>query len=952
MHADPLESRCDAMIASGLADHEGLSWVVEQLGALVHADPDVACSLAEVCASLADRIDAVAVAAGARYQLARVYANRGEPTRALSLIDEARDGHRRAGDELQALRTDLGRMHVLDDFGRHHEAVDVGERTITTLERLAVDPQDEETATWIRAATLENLGVAYGFTESHERALAAYLAAEETYSALGMDADLARVGANRGVELIDAGQAASGIAVLTRSAQQFLVEGDRLWYAKCLGHQATGHMRIGSYVDALSLLEQARQCLEEIGAVTESTRLTAMLADVSLALSLHDEALDLALGAAEVFRDAGMSHDLANTMRACGVASIRAGRHEAAMAYLEEAQLLFEEVGATASAAETTLARAQVLWSTGHHDLARKMTAAATDRLAAGDSPAHLALALMHLADLSEEPCSRLHLTRAAVLVDELGLPPLAHPLHLRLGRSYRRSGDDDRARTHLERAVEIIDVLQGMVTDESLRAVFLGDKRDAVDELADFLLCLPEPDVDTAFAVCDRARSRTLVELTSGAATPVGSAVVARDEFVTVGRELNAIYNGLLSTSGSGSDSRRQVLLSRAASLERELTTLRVRPLIASRSSLGSSPRLRTDEPAAPPPRSGDDGDDVTVLSYEVLGDVVHAFVARGDAVAHRRLEAAASRVAATLQLLDDQWSFFDFGPEFTERNAGSMLALATTTLHDLFNQLFAPIADLIGPPAPSNRVCIVPSGFLHRVPFHALHDGASHLVDDRALTIGPSATIARQASSVEVMSPEIDRRPALVIGLSDPTIPHAAAEARRVASSFEDVHLFVEDDATTDNLRTYAPDAGVIHLACHGLHRAENPLFSSVRLSDRWISAAEIMTLPLRGATVVLSACESGRQASVGAEPLGLTWAFLAAGASAVVVSLWPVQDDVAADVMTSFYRHLHAGAGHAMALQAAQQETARRWPHPYHWAPFALVGPFDQPSIRRSP
>jgi CHAT domain-containing protein len=342
---------------------------------------------------------------------------------------------------------------------------------------------------------------------------------------------------------------------------------------------------------------------------------------------------------------------------------------------------------------------------------------------------------------------------------------------------------------------------------------------------------------------------------------------------------------------------------------------------------------------------------DELTVLTYELLGDAIHAFVARRGTLDHRPLDASASAVRASLRELDDQLGYFELGPEFSARNSPAMSAMVQTTLQDLYAQLVAPIEDLISTTAPSGRICVVPSGFLHRIPFHALHDGASYLVDRWPVTLGPSATIAQRSGSDPAHPSTVAHRTALVFGLSDPTIPHATAEARRVAAMFDDVRVFVDGDATTANLRAHAPHAGVIHLACHGLHRTENPLFSSLRLADGWINSAEIMTLPLRGATVVLSACESGRQAA-GAEPLGLSWAFLAAGASAVIVSLWAVQDDVAADVMTSFYTHLLAGASHAHALRSAQRETARRWAHPYHWAPFALVGPFDPSLLRRSP
>jgi len=130
------------------------------------------------------------------------------------------------------------------------------------------------------------------------------------------------------------------------------------------------------------------------------------------------------------------------------------------------------------------------------------------------------------------------------------------------------------------------------------------------------------------------------------------------------------------------------------------------------------------------------------------------------------------------------------------------------------------------------------------------------------------------------------------------------------------------------------------VLHLACHGLYRSGNPLFSALRLADRWVNAAEILDLDLGGALVTLSACESGRPSRDSAEPVGLAWAFLAAGASGVVVSQWLVDDDATSTLMTALYGHLAAGLGPAEALRQAQLRVAASSPHPYRWAPFVYV------------
>ena len=116
----------------------------------------------------------------------------------------------------------------------------------------------------------------------------------------------------------------------------------------------------------------------------------------------------------------------------------------------------------------------------------------------------------------------------------------------------------------------------------------------------------------------------------------------------------------------------------------------------------------------------------------------------------------------------------------------------------------------------------------------------------------------------------------------------------------------------------------------------------FSSLKLQDGWLTAADVMRLDLTGALVTLSACESGRnEVFAGDEPIGLTRAFLGVGASTLVVSLWLVQDEATASLMEEYYKRLRGGAGPAEALRGAQLAIKEEYPHPYYWAPFVLVG-----------
>ena len=131
-------------------------------------------------------------------------------------------------------------------------------------------------------------------------------------------------------------------------------------------------------------------------------------------------------------------------------------------------------------------------------------------------------------------------------------------------------------------------------------------------------------------------------------------------------------------------------------------------------------------------------------------------------------------------------------------------------------------------------------------------------------------------------------------------------------------------------------------MHLACHGMFRSDNPMFSSLKLHDGWLTAADVLHLDLAGALVTLSACESARnEVFAGDELIGLTRAFLGAGAATLVASLWLVQDETTLEMMETWYEHLSTGVGRAAALRKAQLALKDKYPHPYFWAPFVLIG-----------
>jgi CHAT domain-containing protein len=156
-----------------------------------------------------------------------------------------------------------------------------------------------------------------------------------------------------------------------------------------------------------------------------------------------------------------------------------------------------------------------------------------------------------------------------------------------------------------------------------------------------------------------------------------------------------------------------------------------------------------------------------------------------------------------------------------------------------------------------------------------------------------------------------------------------------------------FLEREATIARLIEQAPGSSIIHLATHGQSRLDAPNFSYVRLADGQLNTIDAFSLDLRDCELVtLSGCETGLALSGGGdEQLGLGRAFLAAGTSSLVISLWPVEDTTTNELMKLFYQNLLNGESKVQALRAAQCQLMRNdksnYAHPYFWAAFRLVG-----------
>jgi CHAT domain-containing protein len=137
----------------------------------------------------------------------------------------------------------------------------------------------------------------------------------------------------------------------------------------------------------------------------------------------------------------------------------------------------------------------------------------------------------------------------------------------------------------------------------------------------------------------------------------------------------------------------------------------------------------------------------------------------------------------------------------------------------------------------------------------------------------------------------------------------------------------------ATVNDVTAAIPGASLVHLAAHGTVRADNPLFSSVGLSDGPLTVYDLERLRRGADTVVLAACEVGRDVVLaGDELLGLSAAFLARETRQVIASVVPIPDAATARLMVSLHTRLAQGAPVAAALAHAQESIDQDDPAAY--------------------
>jgi CHAT domain-containing protein/Tfp pilus assembly protein PilF len=579
---------------------------------------------------------------------------------------------------------------------------------------------------------------------------------------------------------------------------------------------------------------------------------------------------------------------------------------------------------------------------------------------------------------------------------------PLSRAVDYRVGEALtlysiaaakRDRGNLTEALTDIEASLQIIESLRTKIASPELRASYFATVQDYYQFYIDLLMQLhqtqPKSGYDTkAFEASERSRARSLLELLQEANADIRQGVAP--ELLQRERSLQQQLDAI--------EKRRIEFLNRPnptppqqAEFEKQWQTLLAQYQDIQTQIRTTSPRyaaLTQPQPLTLAQIQQQILDENTILLQYSLGkERSYLWALTKTSITSYELPKAAE-IERTAK------NFRDAVTAPTSRNSPNQVTQANDAISQMILQ---PVAAQLG----QKRLLIVSDGVLNYLPFAALslpgksgENGNPPLIVDHEIVLLPSGStlgILRQnyadlpaptrtlaifadpvfsgndervknsssattQQAVEAANPGLSRSRGdnnvqfdrLKFTRKEAQIIQGLVPANSITQSFD--FAASRAAATGSNLSQYK----IIHFATHGLANSDYPELSGIILSlidengnalNGFLRLTDIFNLKLAADLVVLSACQTGLGQNIQGEGMvGLTRGFMYAGAKRVVVSLWSVDDEGTAALMSSFYQKmLQKGLTPAAALRAAQLEMWKqeKWKSPYYWAAFTLQG-----------
>lgn len=917
-----------------LLNPEVVTQLGEQVREQVRVDVQHALRMADAAVQIADRLNDPESRARALRAKANVLYTKGEHAAAVDHHEQAVALFEATGNKGEMARTLSGCIQPLLLMGEYNRAFAAGDRARRIFE--------SEGNAW-RLARLEiNIGNIYYRQDRFAEALASY---ERAYQGLPAKEDpegIAAALSNMATCYISLNAFAKALESYQKARQFCHEHGMSLLVTQADYNIAYLYYLRGEYSRAIEMLRTTRINAKKMGDAYHYSLCNLDLSELYLELNLSAEAADLAQQGYEGFRKLGMGYESAKCLAFSAMAASQKEHAFEGIKLFSQARELFVKEKNRVWPSLIDLYRALVFFNEGRYFESRRHCAEAlqsflTLKLASKAAMAELLLARIALRT-DDAATAFEHASSALEKVEKLELPVLAYQAHLLLGNIYGVRGERDHAYRSYQNARQSLETLRGNLRGEELKIAFIKNRVEVYENLVE--LCLKQQENATAkeeaFTYVEEAKSRSLMDLFVRPAPTATEKAHGQSELVSSIRDLREELNWYYNLIEREQLQPEQHSIERIAALEkqarhREKELARILREASETDASAAGLQMPSHVPIAKI-QDAIPADTMLVEYFRVRDHILACLLGRETIeIVPVTVE---SRVAGLVRLLQFQLSKFHLTPQYVETFHDSLVSATQAHLKELHDELIAPVASQLQ----AGHLVFVPHGLLHYVPFHALFDGARHLIDRHTVSYSPSASIYALCQKRSANS----SGGSLVLGVPDPQAPAILDEVQALTGALDQAELFVGPKATEDLLRSKGPTSRMIHIATHGRFRQDNPMFSAIRLGDSFLSLFDLYQLRLPVELITLSGCSTGLNVvAAGDEIIGLARGLLHAGAQSLILSLWDVHDESTAHFMGSFYKRLRQGDTKAGALRAATLDLRASYPHCYQWAPFILVG-----------
>jgi CHAT domain-containing protein/tetratricopeptide (TPR) repeat protein len=846
---------------------------------------------------------------------------KGKLQSAISNINSAETLFIQINEEPLAAQTQISKLYVLALLGKYDEAVECGKQALKTFEKY-----DDE----LSAGKIEkNIGNIYGRQENHTQAELFLLKARQRfiklkeYAELSMCENVLATAYAAKNDFRNAEKMYEKSLAQAKKAEMFVTQ------AEIEGNIGNLAMCRGKFDQAIKFLELAAQKYEDLKMPHQVAISELEIADIYLELNLVNESFEIYSKVSKTFSKLKMQGEEARSRANFGRSAMLLNDNKIARTQLAKAAKLYIAENNLVGASAVKLSESQLELSESNFEKALKLAIEAKKLL---DKTSNLRYKL--ILNVIKAECLRnlgnfaaaktlLEKTFDDATAQESG--QIAQTVQISLGKLANAENKTSQAEKHFKKAVELIETLRSPLPAEEFRMAFLADKLVPYQELAK--ICIRENRIAEAFQYVQSSRSRSLTENLSFEPKVEYSdenSIKLQHKINDLREELNWFYNRLNRAAETESEKLQTEIKKR----EREITKV-YRKLNSKSSTLLQNSSLFDFEKL-----QKQLGSDKILIEFIGFEDEISAFIITDSQIKFTENLTNKVEISKLLEGLQFQFGALRYGTKKLGNFTVELKKRADIYLQKLYEKLLKPFENDFK----NRNLIIVPFHNLHYVPFQALHDGKNYVVENREVSFAPSAAVLQ----ICLDKPQIKAENALLIGFADEKIPLVNSEIQVISKIFNNNVSLTNQDASFANFKKYAENFDILHIACHGQFRHDNPLFSSLHLADGSITVRDACAMRLNAAIVTLSACETGlNSVFAGDELLGLSRGFLSAGANSMLLSLWTVNDEATGELMKIFYTELKKGKSGAEALKTAQCRFIKHELHPYFWSPFILIG-----------